>query len=47
MMLSEKMRPNLESLAHLVGPAKKIWQRDLQQWLTKNKFHFFIFLDVI
>lgn len=40
MLLSEYMRPNLESLDNLLGPARKIWDRDLKQWLTKNKFHF-------
>ena len=38
-LLSERMRPTLNSLNFLVGAAKKIWERDVCQWLQGNKFH--------
>ncbi len=38
-LLSERMRPNLNSLHFLVGHAKKIWERDFKQWLNEHKFH--------
>jgi putative ATPase len=38
-LLSERMRPSLENIDHLVGNANKIWRRDFQQWLNDQKFH--------
>lgn len=38
-LLAERARPSLSSLHFLVGHAKQVWDRDLNQWLTKNRFH--------
>lgn len=38
-LLSERMRPSLNSIEYLVGGAKKIWERDFKQWLFEHKFH--------
>ena len=38
-LLSERMRPTIQSLNYLVGSAQKIWSRDFQQWLHDHHFH--------
>lgn len=38
-LLSERMRPTLNTIQFLVGSAKKIWERDFTQWLQEHKFH--------
>lgn len=38
-LLAEKLRPTKNSMHLLMGPAKKIWHRDLQQWKNQHKFH--------
>ncbi|MES2615609.1 MAG: AAA family ATPase [Bdellovibrionota bacterium] len=38
-LLSERMRPSLNTIEYLVGAAKKIWHRDFKQWLEEHKFH--------
>jgi putative ATPase len=41
-LLAERLRPCFANPDFLVGNASKIWRRDLQQWLTQNKFHFIL-----
>ncbi|WP_186647022.1 AAA family ATPase [Fluviispira vulneris] len=38
-LLSERLRPSLAKQNYLLGSAKKIWERDLQQWRNSHKFH--------
>jgi putative ATPase len=38
-LLAEKLRPTLKEQNYLLGSAKKIWERDLNQWRNKHKFH--------
>jgi putative ATPase len=37
--LAERMRPSPNTIAHLVGSAKKIWEREGTQWLSHHKSH--------
>jgi putative ATPase len=37
-LLPEKIRPSLQQL-HLLGSAKKIWERDFNHWLQGKPFH--------
>lgn len=39
LLLAERARPALSSLHFLVGHAKQVWNRDIHQWLNKNRFH--------
>ena len=38
-LLAERLRPTLKEQNFLLGSAKKIWDRDLQQWKNSHKFH--------
>ncbi len=38
-LLAERMRPTLQTIQYLVGPARKIWEKDIHFWITKCKYH--------
>lgn len=37
--LAERLRPSARAAERLVGPAAKIWQRDLKLWRNEHKHH--------
>lgn len=38
-LLAVRLRPSLNEQNLLLGSAKKIWERDLNQWIKSHKFH--------
>lgn len=38
-LLAEKLRPTKNSIHFLIGPAKKIWDRELAHWQNNRKYH--------
>lgn len=37
--LAERMRPSCDHPEYLIGPAAKVWNRELEMWRTRHRFH--------